>query len=200
MTRIGSRWATLAIVVLTVLRVALGILFIISSIAKLQYPEPFVDAVQQYSLLPESLAELYGSVLPWAELFIGWCLVLGIFSTFVSVLCLPLILSFIVANVYSFFHPVGEVCGCLGNLVNLNHKIALVVDIGMLCVAAMLLYQRSQASVVGIGHLLRLERFHLPKVSPLVLGAFVIAVAMLMTSFLSLMTMPSDVPDGIDDA
>jgi len=184
--RIRSRWATPAIVVLTVLRVALGALFIISSFAKLQHPEVFVDAVQRYGLLPESLGELFGTVLPWIELFIGWCLVWGIFSTFASTLCIALILSFIVANVYSFLHPVREACGCLGYLVTLDHRTALILDIGMLLVVGLLLYQRGQAGMLGIGHLLRLERFHLSKVVSMALGAIVIAVAMAVTlSFVS---------------
>jgi len=78
----------LAIGVLTVLRVALGALFIISAFAKLQHPDLFVDAVQNYHMLPAGLADLFGTVLPWAELFIGWCLVLGIFPTFAAVICI----------------------------------------------------------------------------------------------------------------
>ena len=69
--KIEGRWATLAIVTVTVLRVALGALFIISSFAKLQHPDLFVDAVQNYHMLPAGLADLFGTVLPWAELFVG---------------------------------------------------------------------------------------------------------------------------------
>jgi uncharacterized membrane protein YphA (DoxX/SURF4 family) len=174
-------WTTLAIFVLTVLRVALGALFIISSFAKLQHPDLFIDAVQNYGLLPQSLGELFGAVLPWAELFIGWCLVLGIFPTLASAISIPLTLSFMVANISSYFRDVGEACGCLGNLVNMSHTTSLIVDIVMLSVAGLLIYQRRRAGVVGIGHLLRLDRFRLPKVVPLVLGAILVAVAMVVT-------------------
>jgi uncharacterized membrane protein YphA (DoxX/SURF4 family) len=175
------RWDVLAVVVLTVLRVALGALFIISSFAKLQHPDLFVDAVQNYGLLPESLGGLFGTVLPWAELFVGWCLVLGIFPTFASAICILMTLTFVMGNISSFFRDVGEACGCLGNLINMSHTTSLIMDIGMLFVAGLLIYQRRRAGVVGIGNLLRLDRFRLPKVVPLALGAIVVAVAMMVT-------------------
>ena len=174
-------WTTLAIVVLTVLRVALGALFIISSFAKLQHPDLFIDAVQNYHMLPAALADLFGTVLPWVELSVGWCLVLGIFPTFASAICILMTLTFVVGNVSSFFRDVGEACGCLGNLINMSHTTSLIVDIVMLSVAGLLIYQRRRAGVLGIGHLLRLDRFHLPKVVPLALGVIVVAVAMMVT-------------------
>ncbi len=129
------RWDVLAVGVVTVLRVALGALFIISSFAKLQHPDLFVDAVQNYHMLPVALADFFGTVLPWVELFVGWCLVLGIFPTFASAICILMTLTFVVGNVSSFFRDVGEACGCLGNLVNMNHTTSLIVDFVMLFVA-----------------------------------------------------------------
>ena len=194
-----ARWTALAVVVLTVLRVALGALFIISSFAKLQHPDLFIDAVQNYHLLPQSLGDLFGTVLPWAELFIGWCLVLGIFPTFASAICVLMTLSFMVGNISSFFRDVGEACGCLGNLINMSHTTSLIVDIVMLSVAGLLIYQRRRAGVLGIGHLLRLHRFHLPKVVPLALGAIVVAVAMVVT-FSLIPQEKAPWKEGIDDA
>jgi uncharacterized membrane protein YphA (DoxX/SURF4 family) len=140
---------------LTILRVGLGVLFVVSAFTKIQHPDLFIDAVQNYHILPHGLGNLFGTVLPWVELFIGACLVLGIFSTFAAAISIPVILSFIIANVYSFIHSVGEACGCLGSLINMNHTTALVVDIGMVVVAGLLLYQRGRAGMVGVGCLLR---------------------------------------------
>jgi uncharacterized membrane protein YphA (DoxX/SURF4 family) len=197
--RIGSRWATLAIVVLTVLRVALGALFIISSFAKLQHPDLFIDAVQNYHMLPAGLADLFGTVLPWVELLVGWCLVLGIFPTFASAICILMTLTFVVGNVSSFFRDVGEACGCLGNLVNMNHTTSLIVDFVMLFVAGLLIYQRRRAGVMGIGHLLRLERLRLPRVAIIALGLVLVAVAMVVT-FSMIPEEKAPWKQGIDDA
>jgi len=194
-----ERWATLAIGVLTVLRVALGALFVISAFAKLQHPDLFIDAVQNYHMLPVALADLFGTVLPWAELFVGWCLVLGIFPTFASGICILMTLTFVVGNVSSFFRDVGEACGCLGNLVNMNHTTSLIVDFVMLFVAGLLIYQRRRAGVVGIGHLLRLERLRLPRAAIIALGLIIVAVAMVVT-FSQLPEEKAPWKEGIDSA
>jgi uncharacterized membrane protein YphA (DoxX/SURF4 family) len=194
-----ERWATLAIGVLTVLRVALGALFVISAFAKLQHPDLFIDAVQNYHMLPVALADLFGTVLPWAELFVGWCLVLGIFPTFAAAICVLMTLSFMVGNISSFFRDVGEACGCLGNLVNMSHTTSLIVDIVMLSVAGLLIYQRRRAGVVGIGHLLRLERLRLPRVAIIALGLTTVAVAMVVT-FSQLPEEKAPWKEGIDSA
>ena len=189
----------MAIGILTVLRVALGALFIISSYAKLQHPDLFVDAVQNYHMLPVALADLFGTVLPWAELFVGWCLVLGIFPTFASAICVLMTLTFVVGNVSSFFRDVGEACSCLGDLVNMSHTTSLLVDIVMLSVAGLLIYQRRRAGVVGVGHLLRLERLRLPRVAIIALGLIIVAVAMVVTSSL-IPKEKSPWKEGIDSA
>ncbi len=189
----------MAISTLTILRVALGVLFIISSISKLQYPDLFIDAVQNYGLLPQSLGELFGTVLPWAELFVGWCLVLGIFPTFAAVACILMTLTFVVGNVSSFFKEVGEACGCLGNLVNMSHTTSLIVDFVMLSVAGLLIYQRGKAGVVGVGQLLRLKRLRLPRAAVVAVGLVIVAAAMLATFAL----LPEDKApwkEGIDSA
>ena len=192
-------WATLAIGVLTVLRVALGALFVISAFAKLQHPDLFIDAVQNYHMLPMALADLFGTVLPWAELLVGWCLVLGIFPTFASAICVLMTLTFVVGNVSSFFRDVGEACSCLGDLVNMSHTTSLLVDIVMLSVAGLLIYQRRRAGVVGVGHLLRLERLRLPRVAIIALGLIIVAVAMVVTSSL-IPKEKSPWKEGIDSA
>jgi uncharacterized membrane protein YphA (DoxX/SURF4 family) len=197
--KVEGRWSTLAIGILTVLRVALGALFIISSFAKLQHPDLFVDAVQNYHMLPAGIADLFGTVLPWVELFVGWSLVLGILPTFASAICILMTLTFVVGNVSSFFRDVGEACGCLGNLVNMNHTTSLIVDLVMLFVAGLLIHQRRRAGVVGIGHLLRLERLRLPRMAIIALGLIIVAVAMVVT-FSVLPEEKAPWKENIDDA
>ena len=138
----------------TALRLALGALFIVSAVGKLQHPTVFIDDLLKYGLLPEGLARFYGTVLPWAELFIGCSLVLGLFSTFASALTIPLVISFTIANVYALFHDVGEFCSCLGELAQLSHPVSLTIDIAMLLVAVLLLYHRAKANSLGLGRFL----------------------------------------------
>lgn len=138
-----------------VLRVVLGGIFITASFGKFQNQAEFVYAVMSYGILPDSLAQLYGLVLPWAELFIGCALVLGIFTRFASVLTIPLVISFITASAYALFHSLEDNCGCFGQLIALSHPVALAIDAVMLSMVVQLLLHKTGAEFLGIGPLLR---------------------------------------------
>jgi uncharacterized membrane protein YphA (DoxX/SURF4 family) len=171
---IDNRWLVFA------LRLALGGLFIASSIGKLQYQTEFTDAVLNYDILPTGLAEFYASALPWAELFIGCSLILGIFSLFASALSIPLIISFLIANIYSFFHSVEEPCGCLGRLVVLSHPVALTIDLVMLLVAWLLLFHRDRLGFLSIRSLLGRPDFGLGKRARFIFQVAIVALAMVV--------------------
>jgi putative oxidoreductase len=145
---IDNRWLIFS------LRVALGGIFIAASVSKLQYQAEFINTVIGYGILPDSLARVYGSIVPWAELFIGCALVLGIFTRFVSALSIPLIVSFIAANVYGLFHPVADICGCFGPVISLSHPASLAIDAVMLLMAVQLLLHKYEAGFLSIGPLL----------------------------------------------
>ncbi len=164
------------------LRAGLGGLLLVSAVTKFHYPELFIDAVLSYDLLPESLARLYGTVLPWVELFVGFSLILGIFNTMAAGVSALMTVSFIVANVYSLFHPGADACGCLGQLVNLSHPVALTIDFVMLAAAAVLIYARDRAGYLGLGHLLAEvgKARRLPRAVTLLAGAALIAAAMIV--------------------
>ena len=183
------------------LRVCLGGLFITSSIGKFQYPDLFIDAVKSYDILPVALAELFGKVLPWVELFIGCSLILGIFSTFAAGIAAALTLSFIIANIYSLFHPGVMACGCLGRLVTLSHGAALAIDFAMLATAGILLYYRDKAGYLGVGSLLGKGKDipGLPGRAKPLIGVGIIVVAMIVA--VSLISVPGDSLNGeIDTA
>jgi len=133
-----------------ILRVVLGSIFIAASIGKLSHQDEFVSVVTSYGLLPDSLARLYASVLPWAELIIGCLLVIGLFSRFASAMSIPLITSFLVANTYGLFHSVEGTCGgCFGQLLPMSQSIALVIDAVMLLIALRLLFHKPEFLNIG---------------------------------------------------
>lgn len=125
--------------ILLVLRVVLGIIFIVSSLSKLSDPIAFVDVVVGYELLPEGLARAYGYVLPWTELIVGIMLVIGLFSRVAASLSLALAVSFIVANIYALTRPdagCGETyCGCFGETLPMSSTQSLILDWVMLGIA-----------------------------------------------------------------
>ncbi len=145
---VNNRWLIFA------LRVALGGIFIAASVTKLSHQAEFINIVTSYGILPDSLARFYALIVPWAELLIGCSLVLGLFTRFAAALSIPLIVSFIIASVYSLFQPVVGGCGCFGALITLSHPVSLAIDAVMLLIAVQLLLHKHEAEFLSIGPLL----------------------------------------------
>jgi len=145
---VNNRWLIFS------LRVALGSIFIAASVSKIPHQAEFTSTVTSYGILPDNLAHFYGSVLPWAELFIGCCLVLGIFSRFASTLSLPLIVSFIIASTYGLSHQLEGGCGCFGQQIPMSYSVSLAIDVVMLVTAVQLLLHKDKAEFLSMGRLL----------------------------------------------
>ena len=125
---------------LSMFRILLGTIFIISAVMKIPNLDEFVQVVMSYGILPYNLAELYGLVLPWAELIIGCMLVLGLFIRFASAVSALMIISFIVACCYAVLGQstgMNNLCGCFGETMPLSHTHALAIDIPMLAISLM---------------------------------------------------------------
>jgi len=168
--------------VLLVLRLGLGGTFVVSSATKLQAQAEFTQKVLSYNMLPEIVARPFAGVLPFVELFLGCCLLLGVFIRFTSALSIPLVLSFTIANLYAIVRHVGEFhCGCLGDLVNLSHSASLAIDVAMMMVAAILLVHSSKAERLGLAALLGRKSFNLEKGASIVLKIGLVALAMVVS-------------------
>jgi uncharacterized membrane protein YphA (DoxX/SURF4 family)/thiol-disulfide isomerase/thioredoxin len=139
---------------LLVLRLALGGIFVTAGIAKLPNQAEFINAVIGYGILPDTLARAYGYALPWAELAIGFCLVLGLFTRVASALVLPIALSFVIANSYALFRQFQNDCGCFGALVPMSYPVSLTLDVLMLLIAAVLLMGKEQVRFLSVSALL----------------------------------------------
>jgi len=139
---------------LFMLRLALGGIFITAGIAKLSSQAEFINAVIGYGILPDSLARLYGYVLPWAELAIGLCLVLGLFTRVASGLVLPIALSFVIANSYAIYLQFQDDCGCFGALVPMSYPASLTLDILMMLIATVLLMGKERVAFLSISAVL----------------------------------------------
>lgn len=177
----GNRW------VILISRLVLGSIFIMASIGKIQDTSRFTDTVIDYGILPNFLAHAYGFILPWTELFIGCSLFLGIFIRFASLLSIPVILSFIGANIYSFMFDAPDICDCFGKLVTISHPVSLGIDMVMLLLAGQLLLHNRRAEFLSFGSLThklsigsgQIKEFLFKKVS--VFAVVVLAMALVAT-------------------
>ena len=79
------------------LRVPLGLFFLLAGLAKAGDPLGFVELVRSFSILPESLATIYGYLIPYLEIVVGAAVILGLFTRWAALLMSLMLLSFIIA-------------------------------------------------------------------------------------------------------
>jgi len=124
---IGNRYLLLCV------RLALGLMFILSAAGKLPWRFRFVNAVSDNGLLPYDLAIAYCSVLQGLELVLGLCLVVGLLSRLAAGTSLLMIIGIIMAN--GTYIYVYEYAPCVGDFVFTEISNALKVDIGIIITA-----------------------------------------------------------------
>ena len=103
------RWAGL------IARLVVGGVWIWAGAIKLPDPEASVSAVRAYQLLPISIADGVGRLLPMLEVVIGLCLVLGLLTRASAVLSALLQVAFIVGIASVWSRGIAISCGCFGD-------------------------------------------------------------------------------------
>ena len=82
-------------------RIAVGSYFLLAGLSKLQMLSAFVSQVKTFGVLTDNVASLYGVLLPYLEVFIGGCFILGLWTTMVGFMAGALLISFVLA--FGFF-------------------------------------------------------------------------------------------------
>lgn len=119
---------------LFLLRVTVGILFIVSGFTKLMEPyQNFLAVVYQYKVLTGVSAQVFAVAVPWSEFVLGVFLVGGLWIRPAAAVLWLLNSAFLVAIVSALFRrlPIHD-CGCfIGSSVSLSLKKVLFLDIGL---------------------------------------------------------------------
>jgi uncharacterized membrane protein YphA (DoxX/SURF4 family) len=98
-----------------VLRVAVGVVFLVAAYAKLKDPWAlFAMSIDSYGILPLRFVELAARTLPWFEAVLGLVLVAGIFPRIATATGTLLVLVFISAMAWAKLHGKEIDCGCFG--------------------------------------------------------------------------------------
>jgi len=95
-----------------VFRVFVGGVFVYASIDKIIHPGQFADMVYNYRMLPYFIINFFAVILPWIELVIGLCLILGPFSDAASAVTGALLIMFIISSAAALVRGLDISCGC----------------------------------------------------------------------------------------
>ena len=94
-------------------RFFLGYIFIYFSYDKILDPQLFSNIVSNYNVIPFGLENLGALILPFIELIIGICLILGIFIDMAALVSLLLLVFFIFMIGQAYLRGKSIDCGCL---------------------------------------------------------------------------------------
>jgi uncharacterized membrane protein YphA (DoxX/SURF4 family) len=93
-------------------RLFIGLLFIVSSLEKIVDPAAFAQSIASYKLLPTWLPVIVATVLPWLELLCGFSVLFGALTHGSSFLLSAMLLVFTVAVIAALVRGLDISCGC----------------------------------------------------------------------------------------
>jgi len=93
-------------------RALLGGIFLSSGIAKVQNLPLFESAVKAYGILPDVAATMVAKALPWLEIVTGSYLLLGLFTSYTSLMAAGMLIVFLGAIGWALLHNQEIDCGC----------------------------------------------------------------------------------------
>ena len=99
-------------VVGTVLRVALGLVFLVAAWDKIADPMAFAKIMRNYQILPDALIAGVALVLPWIEVVVGMCLLTGFLSRGASLSATLMMAVFLAAMAWAQHKGISTQCGC----------------------------------------------------------------------------------------
>jgi hypothetical protein len=105
----GMWWAQVAA------RLIMAGIFMYASIDKIAHPAAFAKDIYNYQILPDALINLTALVLPWLELFLGLCLVAGIWLPGAVFTVNGLLIVFMASLIFNLARGLDVNCGCFGS-------------------------------------------------------------------------------------
>jgi uncharacterized membrane protein YphA (DoxX/SURF4 family) len=145
---LDSRWISLLV------RVALGLVFVYSSWAKIADPPGFAEMVWNYRILPGFLVNPVAIVLPWLELLAGLALISGFLRKGAALLIGVMLVVFMVALSTDLARGIAIECGCFPTAAEAKTTVALFAgmkldllrDAGLLLLSFQVLFSRPAAT------------------------------------------------------
>jgi len=101
-------------VFLYAVRIAIGCMFIYSSLPKIRHPYDFLFSVYSYELAGPKLGMFAAMTLPWLEVLVGICLVGGVFISGALLVSIGMAAMFTFVLGSALYNNLAITCGCFG--------------------------------------------------------------------------------------
>jgi len=99
-------------ILVLMVRLFIGLLFIVSSMEKIVDPASFAGSIADYKLLPIWSTAFLATVLPWIELICGFSVLFGVLTRGGSLVLSSMLVVFTAAVVIALFRGLDISCGC----------------------------------------------------------------------------------------
>ncbi len=103
---IDNHWLTMAF------RLFVGASFVVASFYKIVEPGLFARSIWYYHMVPGDLINAMALLLPWVELIVGLCLILGIYFRGAVLLVNLMVIMFMIALISAAARGIDIDCGC----------------------------------------------------------------------------------------
>jgi len=97
-----------------IIRILLGVIFVLSSIPKIKQPYDFLASVYNYEIVGPKLGMFAAMAMPWLELFVGICLVGGLFLSGAFLAAMAMGAMFVYVIISALYQGLEISCGCFG--------------------------------------------------------------------------------------
>ncbi len=97
-----------------IVRLALGVLLLVTGALKVAHPESLAEAIAGYRLLPQAFVLPTAVALPYLELIFGAYLVVGLFTRVAAFLVSAMFLIYAAAIASAVLRHIPANCGCFG--------------------------------------------------------------------------------------
>ncbi len=122
-------------------RLVIGGVWLVAGLLKITRPDESIAAVRAYEILPGSVVETVGLLLPTVEIVVGAALVLGVLTRGAAVVSALLFVAFVLGIASVWARGIEIDCGCFGGGgaeagAASDYPIEIARDVGLLMLSA----------------------------------------------------------------
>jgi len=110
-----TRFATSEYLAL-LLRVGIGVMFIVAAMSKFVYPAEFAENLASYRIVPYWAVNFIAVIMPWLELICGLFLIIGLMTRSVSAILTVFLFGFSVFVAINVVRGTPINCGCFDSV------------------------------------------------------------------------------------